>query len=233
MISQSEAPASEEIEVHKYRRDTSSSTSYFSSVTVETGLTCLTGGTRVSLTPEKRIPKKKKNIKFKTLSPFLPRNKRILNEENDDNPETTYTRLSEKYDMSHTCTYNFTEKTKYIKIQIMMKNTRRKLLNLKTLMKVFGTRVSLTPEKRIPKKKKNIKSKTLSPFLPRNKRILNEENDDNPETTYTRLSEKYDMSHTCTYNFTEKTKYIKIQIMMKNTRRKLLNLKTLMKVFII
>ena len=59
IISKSEAPAPEEIEVQKHRRDTACYTSYFSSSTGETGLT---GGTRVSLTPGKRIPKKKKNI---------------------------------------------------------------------------------------------------------------------------------------------------------------------------
>ena len=53
MISRSEEPAPEEVEVHKHRRDTSS----LSVATVETGLT---GGTRVCVTPEKHIPKKKK-----------------------------------------------------------------------------------------------------------------------------------------------------------------------------
>ena len=61
MISQSEAPAPEEIEVHKHRRDTASYTSYLSSATLETGVT---GGTRVSLMPEIRIPKKKKIYKI-------------------------------------------------------------------------------------------------------------------------------------------------------------------------
>ena len=45
----------EEIEVHKHRRDTSS----LSAATGELGLT---GGPRVSVTPEKRIPNKNKNI---------------------------------------------------------------------------------------------------------------------------------------------------------------------------
>ena len=53
MITQSEAPAPEEIEVQKYRRELSS----LSAATVEIGLT---GRTRASLTPEKRIPAKKK-----------------------------------------------------------------------------------------------------------------------------------------------------------------------------
>ena len=64
---------------------------------------------RVNITPEKCIPKKKKNIKYKALSPFLPGNKRILNEDNDDNPETIDTSLSENYDMSHTSPEDFTE----------------------------------------------------------------------------------------------------------------------------
>ena len=92
MISQSEAPEPEEIEVRKHQRDTASCTYYLSLTTVETGLT---GVTRVSVTPEKLTPKKKKYIKSKYLSPFLPVNKRLLNEENDRNPETTDTLLSE------------------------------------------------------------------------------------------------------------------------------------------
>ena len=74
------------------------------------GETGLTVGTRVSVTPEKRIPKKKKNIKYKALSPFLPANKILLNEDNDDNPETTDTSLYEKDDMSHTSPDDSTEK---------------------------------------------------------------------------------------------------------------------------
>ena len=45
-------------------------------------------------------------------------------------------------------------------------------------------------------KKKNIKSLVLSPFLPGNKILLNKDNDDDPETTHTSLTEKYDISHT-------------------------------------
>ena len=74
------------------------------SETVETGLT---GRTRVSETPEKIIPKKKNNIKSLALSPFLPVNKRLLNEENDHNTETIDTSRSEKYDMSHTSQHDF------------------------------------------------------------------------------------------------------------------------------
>ena len=76
MISQSEAPAPEEIKFHKQRIHTASYTYSFYSATVETGLTV---GTRVSVTPEKRITKKKKNIKHLDLSPFIPGNKRLLN----------------------------------------------------------------------------------------------------------------------------------------------------------
>ena len=52
MISQSEAPATKEIEVHKHQRGISD----FSGAMGKTGLT---GVTRSSLNPEKRIPKKK------------------------------------------------------------------------------------------------------------------------------------------------------------------------------
>ena len=76
----------------------------------DNGRTGLTVGTRVSVTPEKRIPKKKKNIKYKALSPFLTVNKRLLNKDNDDNPETTDTSQPGKDDMSHTSLDDFTEK---------------------------------------------------------------------------------------------------------------------------
>ena len=79
------------------------------------GETGLTVGTRVHLTPEKRIPKKKKNVKYKYLSPCLPENKRLLNEDNYDDPENTDTSLSEGYDILHTSSDDFTEKNcKYI-----------------------------------------------------------------------------------------------------------------------
>ena len=107
MIFQSEAPAPEKIEVQKHQIDTAS---YTSSLSSETGETGLAGGTRLSITPEKRITKKKKNIKPKYLSPFLPGNKRLLNEKNDHNPETTDTSLSEKDYMSHTSQDDFIEK---------------------------------------------------------------------------------------------------------------------------
>ena len=93
MISQSEAPAQEEIVVRKYQRDTASHTYYLYSSTGKIGLT---GGTRVNVMPEKRIPKNKKYIKPKALSTFLTGNKILLNEDNDNNPETTETSLSKK-----------------------------------------------------------------------------------------------------------------------------------------
>ena len=123
MISQSEAPAPEEIEVYKQQRD-------LFSLSVSAVETNLTRGTRSSVTPEKRIPKKKKYIKPLALSPlrkgtipnqdfknvklnkyqcltldvppFLPVNKILLNKDNDDNPKTRYTSQSEKDDTSHT-----------------------------------------------------------------------------------------------------------------------------------
>ena len=107
-IYQSEEPALEEIVVCKHQIYTASHTSSLSSSTRKTGLT---GGTNVNLTPKKRIPNKKKNIKHKVLSPFLPENKRLLNEDNDNHPETADTSLYEKYDMSHTSPDDFTGKT--------------------------------------------------------------------------------------------------------------------------
>ena len=56
MISQSEAPAPEEIEVHKHQRDTDSFTSSLSSKTGKTGLI---GGTRVSVTPENAFQRRR------------------------------------------------------------------------------------------------------------------------------------------------------------------------------
>ena len=117
-----------------HRRDTYYYKSFLSSATGEIGLT---GGTRVSVTLEKRIPKKKKNIKSKDLSPFLPGNKVVLNKENDHDTETTDTSLSEKYDMSHTRGDNFIDKTKDEKILMMMMNTKRKLRNFRTVIKVL------------------------------------------------------------------------------------------------
>ena len=95
--------------MHKHRRDTASYTFSLSSDTWEK---CLSGGTRLSVTLEKLIPKKKKNIKSLSLYPFLPGNKIILNEKDDHNPETTDTSRYEKYDMSHTSRDDFIEKAK-------------------------------------------------------------------------------------------------------------------------
>ena len=96
MIYQSDALAPEEIEMRKNQRDTTYVTSSLSSSMEESGLS---GGTRVKVTTEKRIPKKNKYIKPKVLSPFHPGNKIPLNADNDYNPETTNTSLSGKYDM--------------------------------------------------------------------------------------------------------------------------------------
>ena len=72
MIYQSEAPVPEAIVVRKHHRDTASVTS---SLYSSAGETVLTGGTRVNVTPEKRIPMKKKYIKPKALSSFSSRKK--------------------------------------------------------------------------------------------------------------------------------------------------------------
>ena len=44
------------------------------------------------------------------VPPFLSGNKRLLNKDNDDNPETTDNSLYGKDDMSHTSPDYFTEK---------------------------------------------------------------------------------------------------------------------------
>ena len=122
--------------MHKHQRDVSA----FSAAT---GETCLTGGKRASVTQEKRIPKKNKYIKSLAFSPlrkypipnqdrkimglnkyqcltldippFIPGNKILLNEDNDNNHETTDTSQSEKYDMSHTYRDDYIAKVKYTK----------------------------------------------------------------------------------------------------------------------
>ena len=99
--------------MRKKRRGTASVTSSLSSSTGESGLT---GEKRVNVTPEKRIPNKQKYIKPKALSLFLPGNKILLNEDNDDNPETTDTSLSVKDDMPHTSIDAFTVKSNDKKI---------------------------------------------------------------------------------------------------------------------
>ena len=70
------------------------------------------------------------------MSPFLPRNKILVNEDNDDNPETTDTSLYGKDDMSHTSPDHFTKKNEK-KLQIMMTNKKRKLRKFKKVMKVL------------------------------------------------------------------------------------------------
>ena len=132
MIYQSDATVPEEVVVRKHRRNTHSITSSLSSSTGEFGLT---GGIKLNVTPEKRIPKNQKYIKPTFLSPFIPGNKTLLNEDNDDNPETTDTSLSIKDDMSHTSLDDFTGKTNTKQLQITMTNTGRKLRKFKKVMK--------------------------------------------------------------------------------------------------
>ena len=75
--------------------------------------------------PEKRIPKEQKYIKPTAFSPFITEKKRLLNEDNDDNPETTDTSLPGKDDRSHTSKDNFTGGKMTKKLHIMMKITKR------------------------------------------------------------------------------------------------------------
>ena len=110
--------------MYKHQRD---KYSYKYSLHSETGEKYLIGGTIVSVTPNKRMPTKKKYKQSKALSPFPPGNKRLLNKDNDDNPETTDTSLYEKYYMSHTSIDGFTEKQMTQKLQMMMTNKRSKL----------------------------------------------------------------------------------------------------------
>ena len=117
LITQSEAPAPELIVVDKLRTDLSVNF-------------VLTGETRVSVTPDKRIPRKKRNIKPLAiypprkdtipnqdkntlglqkdqclpphLTPFSPGFKSLRNEANYDNPETIDTSPSDENDTSRT-----------------------------------------------------------------------------------------------------------------------------------
>ena len=66
----------------------------------------------IKFNARKTYSKEEENIKSLALSPFLPVNKILLNKENDHNPETTDTSLSEKYDMSHTSSDDFITKAK-------------------------------------------------------------------------------------------------------------------------
>ena len=47
------------------------------------------------------------------MSPFLPGNKILLNEDNGDNPENTDTSLSGQDDILHTSKDDFTERKKW------------------------------------------------------------------------------------------------------------------------
>ena len=112
MIFQSDTPALEEKVVRKHWRDTDSVTIYLSSSTWKS---YLKGETRVNVTPEKIIPQNQKYIKPTALSPFLPVNKVLLNEDNADDTETTDTSVSGKDDMLHTSSDDYTEKNKWQK----------------------------------------------------------------------------------------------------------------------
>ena len=112
--------------MHKLRTDIS----VFPGGTVETS-SGLTGETIESVTPENSLKKEKKTLamspprkdpipnqdktiigleKYQFLisdvTTFLPGNKPLRNEENDDNPEHTDTSHTEKYDTSHTNLYD-------------------------------------------------------------------------------------------------------------------------------
>ena len=71
------------------------------------------------------------------MSPFLPGYKRLLNEDNYDNTETADNSRSGKDDMSHTIPDDFTDNNNNNKLQIIMTNTRRKLLKFKKIIKVL------------------------------------------------------------------------------------------------
>ena len=70
------------------------------------------------------------------MSPFIPVNKVLLNEDNSDDTETTDTSVSGKDDMLHTSSDGFTEEKVTKTLQIIMTNTRRKLRTFKMVMKV-------------------------------------------------------------------------------------------------
>ena len=58
------------------------------------------------------------------VPPFLSVNKILLNEENDDDPETTYTSQYEKDDTLHTNRYYSIQKVKDKKLLMMMANKK-------------------------------------------------------------------------------------------------------------
>ena len=130
LITQSEAPAPEVIVMDKLWTDLSANSGS-------------PGETRVSATPEKRIPRKKINIKSLATSPprkypipnqdknnlglqkyqclpphvppFPPGFKSLRNEANDDNPETKDTSRTDKDDTSPTNWYDSIENVKSMK----------------------------------------------------------------------------------------------------------------------
>ena len=56
-----------------------------------------------------------------------------------DNPETIDTSLTDKDDMPHTNRDDYIENVKDMKNSMMMTNTKRKICNIKTVMKVLST----------------------------------------------------------------------------------------------
>ena len=81
------------------------------------------------------------------VSPFYYRFKSLRNEANDDNPETTDTSRTDKDDMSHTNQDDSIENLKAMKNPMMIINTKRRIFNIKTVMKLLSTQ---------PKKRKHL-----------------------------------------------------------------------------
>ena len=71
------------------------------------------------------------------ILPFIPGNKILLNEANNDNPETIDNSQYEKDDMSHTSQDDSIAKAKDKKNQMMTKNIKRILRKFKTVMNVL------------------------------------------------------------------------------------------------
>ena len=73
------------------------------------------------------------------VPPFPTGIKSLINEENNDNPETTYTSRIYKYDTSHTNLDDSIENKKDMKNPMIMTKTKRILSNTKTVMNVLST----------------------------------------------------------------------------------------------
>ena len=132
----------------------------------------LTGETRASVTPEKLIPKMKRNIKPLATSPprkdpipnqdkntsghqrdqclpphkppFSPVFKSLRNEANDDNPETSDTSCTDKDDTSRTNRDYSIEKLKSQRTQMLLTNTKIIICNINTVMTVLSTKTKNT-----------------------------------------------------------------------------------------